>query len=144
MPNAASNPSREIVHRWLLATASFALLMVFFSPSWGAFRLWSRVPDLGGMIETRRGASVLAQVEHPGAMVADPLHRAIQWRVLFPAIGHVLHLPPAPFFGLAHVGCLLVLAYLVRLLRVAGFAWTDTALASLTLGAASWFFTSTG
>lgn len=144
MPTAESNPSRETLLRWLLATGIFALLLIFFSPSWGAFRLWSHVPELSGMLEVRRGVSVLAQVEHPGAEIADPLHRAIQWRLFFPVVGHVLSLPPTLFFGLSHVGCLLVLGYLVALLRRANFGWADAALATVALGSASWFFTSTG
>ena len=39
----------------------------WFSPSWAAFSLWSRVPEMSGLLEVRRGASVLAQVAHPGA-----------------------------------------------------------------------------
>ncbi|MBI5766299.1 MAG: tetratricopeptide repeat protein [Verrucomicrobia bacterium] len=141
---SAPHSSRETLLRWRLALGVFALLIVFFSPSWGAFRLWSRVPEMGGMLEVRRGVSVLAQVAHPGAPIADELHRAIQWRLFFPVLGHYLGLPPTLFFGLAHAGCLLVLGYFVTLLRRAAFNWTDTALATCTLGAASWFFTSTG
>jgi len=144
VPTVEPTLSREILRRWLLAAGVFALLLVFFSPSWGAFRLWSRVPELSGMIETRRAVSVLAQVEHPGAPIVDELHRAIQWRLFFPVIGHALNLPPPLFLGLAHAGCLLVLGYLVSLLRRAHYGWTETAFASLALGAASWFFTSTG
>ena len=96
------------------------------------------------MIEVRRGVSVLEQVAHPGAPVADELHRTIQWRLLFPLLGRALALPPPFFFALAHVGCLLLLAQLVALLRKNNFNWPDTALAAVTLGSASWFFTSTG
>ena len=134
----------EVLRRWLLAIACFGLLIFFFSPSWGAFELWSRVPEMQGMLEVRRGASVLEQVASPGAEISDPLHRAIQWRLLFPVIGRVLHLPPTALFGLAHAGCLLVLAYLVALLRRHHMEWLDTGFAVAALGAATWFFTSTG
>ena len=139
-----TTPPRELRYRWLLALGCFALLLVCFSPAWSAFDRWARVPEMGFQIEVRRGVSVLEQVAHPGAPITDALHRAIQWRLLFPVIGHVLSLPPAPFFALAHLGCLLVLFYLIALLRRAEFNWTDTTLATVTLGAASWFFTSTG
>ncbi|MSU25130.1 MAG: tetratricopeptide repeat protein [Opitutus sp.] len=135
---------RENLLRWLLAAGIFALLLVCFSPSWGAFRLWSRVPELSGMIETRRAVSVLAQVEHPGAPIADELHRAIQWRLFFPVIGHVLRLPPPLFFGLSYVGGLFLLAFLITLFRRTGYGWLETAFAAIALGSASWFFTSTG
>ncbi len=137
-------PPRELLFRWLLAAGVFALLLTVFCPAWGAFRLWSRVPEMGGMVETRRGESVLAQVANPGAPIADPLHRAIQWRLLFPIIGHVLHLPPFWFFGLSYLGCFLALTYLAGLLRRENFPWSETALALVVIGAASWFFTSTG
>lgn len=136
--------SREFLFRWLLALGCFATLIFFFSPSWAAFSLWSRVPELGGMLEVRRGVVVLEQVAHPGIEIPDPLHRVIQWRLLFPWIGHILGLPPLVFFGLAHVGCLAVLGYVVTLLRQQGLGWRDTALGSIAIGAASWFFVSTG
>lgn len=134
----------ELLRRWLLAAACFLLLVFFFSPSWGAFRLWSRVPEMGAMLEVRRGAATLEQLSHPGAPIADPLHAAIQWRLLIPLVGHLLHLPSPVFFALADLGCLLVLAYLVTLLRRQNLGWLDCALATVVLGAASWFFTSTG
>ncbi|PTX94589.1 tetratricopeptide repeat protein [Opitutus sp. ER46] len=136
--------SRENIFRWLLGIACFAAVIFFFSPSWGAFTLWSRVPEMGGMLEVRRGVSVLAQAAHPGAEIADPLHRAIQWRLLFPVVGYALNLSPTLLFGLAHVGCVAVLGFLVSLLRRHGYTWTDAALATLALGAGSWFFVSTG
>lgn len=144
MSPSAPSHSRELLLRWLLALGAFATLIFFFSPSWAAFALWSRVPEMSGMIEVRRGVAVLEQVAHPGAAVSDPLHAAIQWRLLFPVLARVFTLPPALLFGLAHVGCLLVLAFLITLLRRARLNWTETALAVLPLGAASWFFTSTG
>ena len=99
---------------------------------------------MSGLLEVRRGAAVLEQVAHPGAPVADELHRAIQWRLLFPVIGKVLNLPPPLFFALADLGCLLVLGFVITLLRRKNFGWFDAGLATVALGATSWFFTSTG
>lgn len=144
MSAPAASSSLETLLRWLLAIGLGGLLLIVFSPSWGAFLLWSRVPELGGMIETRRAVSVLAQLAQPGSEVADELHRAIQWRIFFPLIGRVLHLPTVVFFGLAHLGAFLVLAYLVRRLRSAGFTWSEAGASTLALGATSWFFTATG
>lgn len=95
-------------------------------------------------MEVRRGVSVLEQVNHPGTEIGDPLHQAIQWRLLFPLIGHVLSLPPVLFFGLADLGCVAVLGYVVTLLRGGGWSWLNCSLVATTLGAASWFYTSTG
>lgn len=138
------SPSRELALRWLLAIGCFATLLFFFSPSWAAFRLWARIPEMSGMIEVRRGVSVLEQVAHPGAAISDPLHAAIQWRLLFPVVARVLGLPPTFLFALAHLGCLLGLAWLITLFRRAALDWTNTTLSTLILGAGSWFFTSTG
>lgn len=135
--------SRELTLRWLLALGCFAALLWCFSPSWFAFQAWSRSSELL-LIEVRRGACVLEQVARPGAPLADPIHQAIQWRLLFPLLGRVLSLPAPALFGLAHVGCLVALAYVVTLLRRRGGAWFETGLFALVLGAASWFFTSTG
>lgn len=142
-PSAPPQP-RELLLRWLLALGVFATLIFFFSPTWAAFLLWSRVPELSGMIEVRRGVSVLEQVAAPGAPLADPLHAAIQWRLLFPVVARVFSLPPALLFALAHVGALLVLAFLAALLRRARFTWLSTWLLLVCLGSASWFFTATG
>ncbi len=136
--------SRENLLRWLLALGCFGLVIFFFSPCWGAFSLWARVPEMGGMIEVRRGVSVLAQVAHPGAPVPDSLHAAIQWRLLFPLIGYALNLPTPLFFALADFGCVVVLAYLISVLRRHNLGWTQTALSAVTFGAAAWFFVSTG
>lgn len=132
----------ELLYRWLLACGVFALLLFFFSPSWGAFRAWSRAPELGFMLETRRGVVVLEQVAHPGTAVSDTLHSAIQWRLLFPVIGRGLHLSGPAFFGLAHAGCVLVLGFIITVLRRRGVGWVDAGFVATSLGAGSWFFAS--
>lgn len=135
---------RENLLRWLLAFGCFAVVIFFFSPSWGAFVLWARVPEMSGMLEVRRGISVLAQAAHPGAEIADPLHKVIQWRLLFPLIGYALNLPPFALFGLAYVGCIATLAHLISILRRNAFSWVNAGLAAIAIGAASWVFVSTG
>ncbi len=137
-----SSPAKEIRARWLIAGGAFVLLGFCFSPPFGAFRLWSRVPEMVGMLEVRRGASVLAQMADPGAAIADPLHGAIRWRLLFPLLGHVAHLPGAALFALAPLGCLLTLAFMVTVLRRSGFSHREAGLGAVVLGATSWFFTS--
>ncbi len=137
-------PRNELLRRWLLAASCFAVTLFFFSPAWAAFSYWSKVPELEGMIEVRRGASVLQQTQHLGAPIADQLHGAIQWRLLFPVIGRVLHLPAWMLFGLADVGCLVTLAYIATILRRHGLPLVQVAAATVALAASAWFFTSTG
>jgi Tetratricopeptide repeat len=137
-----TKPGHEMLYRWLLAIGCFALLVYFFSPPWAVFRAWSRAPELVGRVELRRGASVLWQADHPGMAIPDPLHGAIQWRLLFPVIGHLFHLPPAGLFGLADLGCVLVLVFVITVLRRRGVGWGEAALAAAILGAGSWYFAS--
>ncbi len=132
----------EIPKRWLLALGCFALLIFFFSPPWAAFRAWSRVPELQNLLEVRRGASVLYQVDHLGDAIPDRLHQAIQWRLLFPTLARILSLPAIALFGLADVGCVLVCAFVITILRRRQIPWTETTLITIVLGATSWFFTS--
>jgi hypothetical protein len=139
-----TKPLKEIVSRWLLAIGSFAILLFFFSPPWWAFRMWVRVPEIGVVPEVRRGVNVLYQVEHLGAAIPDQLHGVIQWRLLFPVVGHVFSLPPMMLFGLADLGCVFVLAFIITVLRRRGLGFVETGLIAVTLGATSWFFTSTG
>ena len=139
-----TKPQQEILFRWLAAIGCFAVLIFFFSPPWWVFRVWSRVPETGYLLEVRRGACVLFQVDHLGAEIPDRLHSVIQWRLLFPLIGQVLSLPPPVVLGLAGLGCVFVLAFVVTVLRRRGVGWGDSGLIAMMLGATSWFFTSTG
>jgi hypothetical protein len=139
-----TTPSRELLKRWLLALGCFCLLILVFCPPIWAFLVWSRVPEASFLLEVRRGASVLFQVEHPGAPIPDLLHSVIQWRLLFPLIGSLLGLSAPVFFSLAHLGCLITLVFIITVLRRRELSWIDCALATLVLGASSWFFTSVG
>jgi hypothetical protein len=146
----------EAARTALLAAAAFLLLLVCFSPSWVTFRAWRRAPETFGLlVEVRRGESVLAQAADPAAEVVDPLHRIVRWRLLVPVVAHLLHLPAGATLGLAHLGCLGVLAFVVGLARRRGLpgapggertrlsAGEAVALA-VVLGAGGWFFTSVG
>ncbi|MFT3831078.1 MAG: hypothetical protein QM691_15370 [Opitutaceae bacterium] len=137
-------PRRELLRRWSLAIGCFALLLFFFSPSLGAYKAWSHAPELTGMLEVRRGASVLWQMDHLGEPVPDPLHGAIQWRLLFPLVGHALGLSPWPFFALAPLGGLAVLAFAITVLRRRDAGWSECALATVILGVGGWFFATVG
>lgn len=132
----------EISRRWLVALGCFAILVLFFSPPWSIFRAWSRAPEMGFLIEVRRGASVVEQVHHLGAPPQDLLQGAIQWRLLFPALARGLSLSPAVLFSLAPLGVLLVLFVLVGVLRRAGISWAQTAMGAIVFGAGSWYFVS--
>lgn len=128
----------------MLALACFTLLGLCFSPPIGAFLAWSRLPEAQALLEVRRGAAVLQQVANPGAPIQDTLHGVIQWRLLFPVLGHVLGLPTPVFFALSHLGILALLGFVVTLFRRRGLGFGESFAALLMLGAGSWFFTSMG
>lgn len=132
----------RILHELLLTMGCFVLLVMVFSPSFGAYLIWAQNHEMSQFIEVRRGASVLLQMEDPGMEIADTMHGVIQWRLLFPLIGHFLHLSPLVFFSLAHLGCFLLLFYLIHFLRSEGFSYLHAGLTAVILGSSSWFFTS--
>jgi hypothetical protein len=139
-----------------LASGAFLLLVVFFSPSWVVFRAWRRAPEtFGPAVEVRRGVTVLAQAADPGAEIRDPVHRIVRWRLLVPAVAHVLRLPPAATLGLSYVGCVVALAALIALGRRGTFApaagserqalsASEAFGLAVVCGSAGWFFASTG
>ncbi len=133
---------KEISRRWLVAIGCFAILVLFFSPPWSIFRAWSRAPEMGFLVEVRRGVSVLEQAKNPGAPLQDSLQGAIQWRLFFPVLARGLGLPPVVLFSLAPVGAVLALFQVVSLLRRRGVAWASAAMAAVMFGASAWYFAS--
>lgn len=132
------------VRSGLLALGCLAVLFVFFSPPFAAWRAWARAPEIGFLPETRRGVAVLEQAKALGAPVVDPLHSAIQWRLLFPAVARGLGLPAWALFGFAHVGALLALWFLIEHAKARGATWGEAAFVALLAGAGAWFFAATG
>jgi hypothetical protein len=126
------------------ALASSALVIGFFSPR---FVLWQGV-DLTSSHslepEINRAVDTLRQLEDPFVRIESPYNRVINWRLLFPLLGHYLHLPAWAFLALPHLGALLVLGYSAHLVRrEGGDRWVAFA-ASALVATASWFFVSTG
>ena len=94
--------------------------------------------------EFNRAIDTLRQLEHPFMPITNPTNRVINWRLLFPLLGHLLHLPRWAFLALPSLGCLLVLGYVALLVRrEGGTRWTAITATALT-GTTSWFFVSTG
>ncbi len=131
---------------WGSALAAGLVATLCFAPR---YWLWPAVGvPLGDLVaiqpELNRAFFALQQLAHPWAPVADPTNRVIEWRLLFPLLGHSLRLPEAIYLALPHAGCVLALA------AVAGTAWRVTADRFVTLGLAvlaattSWFFVATG
>jgi tetratricopeptide (TPR) repeat protein len=146
--NASANERAAAHAEWLrgalFASASAIVLLALFCPRWNIFVAWSRVPEFNEFIEVRRAATVLQQVEHPFSPLTDPIHRVVRWRLLFPLLGHVLHLPPTVFLALPALGAWLALLRLWQLARAGGCSEWTAWCATTALGATGWFFASTG
>ncbi len=127
-----------------VSLAAFALVITFFAPrlvlwSWTDLEsAESHPPDFNRAIDTLR------QLDNPFVTITNPTNRHINWRLLFPIVGHYLHLPRAIFLALPVLGCLFVLGYVAHLVRRESGTWWAALAASALLGTTSWFFVSTG
>jgi len=117
-----------------LAGLVFVVLAIRFSPDWLAFRAGVQEaesmlsgPAKGAIIEqalllghAARGVYVARQAADLGFEIAEPNHKIIRWRLLMPAVAHVLDLPITVLFGLAPAGGVLLVWVLVGLAVGAG------------------------
>src|SRR4051812_47558674 len=94
--------------------------------------------------EFNRAFFALQQLHDPWQRIENPTHRVIEWRLLFPLLGHYLGFPDGLYFALPHLGCV------AALVAIAGSMWRmtravlATAAATLLAATASWYFVSTG
>ena len=131
---------------WTTAAAAAVVATFFFAPR---FWLWVAVGvPLGELIsvqpELNRAFFALQQLADPWRPIEDPTNRVIEWRLLFPLLGHYLDLPSWLYLALPQAGCLLALG------AVTSVAWRVTRDFASTLGlgvlaaTASWFFVASG
>ena len=119
-----------------------ALISLFrFSPN---FLHWLALGTPFTLPEVARANEALMQLNHPFVRIDDYTNRVIQWRLFFPLLGHLLSLPPKVYLALPHLGCLLVLIFIVRLMRKHGCDGWESFAATTLLATCSWFFVSTG
>ncbi len=124
-----------------IALAAAAVSLARFTPS---FVLWRGlgIPEAASDPALNRAGDALMQLRHPFAYVASPNNRVIEWRLFFPVVGHLLALPPWLYLALPHIGCLLALAFIARLLLRAGFGGWEALAAATIAATCSWFFVS--
>jgi hypothetical protein len=94
--------------------------------------------------ELHRAIFALQQLNHPLVRITNPGNIVLQWRLLFPVIGHALYLPPTLYLALPHIGCVVVTAYTAHLMLREGANWLAAFFAATLLATGSWFFVSTG
>jgi hypothetical protein len=124
--------------------AAFVLVIACFAPR---FVLWPFVDLESAEVhppEFNRAIDSLRQLDNPFVPITNPKNRVINWRLIFPVIGHYLHLPHWAYLSLPTLGCLVVLAYVAHLVRRESGTWWSALAASALCGSTSWFFVSTG
>ncbi len=127
-----------------LGVAAFVIVILFFAPR---FILWSWLdldPDVHHPAEFTRAIEALKQLDNPFVKITSSTNRVITWRLLFPILGHYLHLPRLAYLSLPALGCLPVLGYVAYLVRRESGPWWAALAASALTGTTSWFFVSTG
>ncbi len=139
------NSVRRATRLWIIA-AGLALLaaagsLLRFTPT---FVLWRglNIPAAAADPALNRAGEVLLQLRHPLSYQATANNRVIQWRLLFPALGHALRLPDGAYLALPGIGCLLVLTLIAALLLRHGFTVIQALAATLISATCSWFFVS--
>jgi TPR repeat protein len=140
----------------------FFVLLVRYSPDWIAFGeglkealVEAEDPAKSDAIarailsgHSERGYHVMQQATNPGVEIPDPMHKAVRWRLLFPGLTHVLGLPAWTALAWAHLGCVVLVFFLVSI----GFransgslpGWTEGLGLGLVAGATAPFFASMG
>src|SRR4029453_3768505 len=110
--------------RWprpvFVAAAALAACLVtvwFFCPRFASWRgVYLEIPELWTWPEVHRAVAVLGQPEDPFARVVNPSNRVVNWRLLFPLLGHYLHMPRGLFLALPQLGCWAAAALFVHVL----------------------------
>ena len=126
-----------------LSAAAFVLVIVFFAPR---FVLWPFIdldPAEHHPPEFNRAIDTLRQLDQPFMPITNPTNRVINWRLLFPILGHYLHLPPWAFLACRCSGACLCLGMWLTWFGASRAWWAALAAAAL-FGTTSWFFVSTG
>ncbi len=129
---------------FVISLLAFLLAFSAFSPR---FLFWPAL-DLSSSMqnppEVNRAIDTLRQVDNPYIRITTSTNRVINWRLLFPALGHYLRIPKPVFLALPYLGAVLALWYAAVVLdRATRDRWLVLFAATLA-GSTSWFFVSTG
>jgi len=141
--NTASIASRPCIRAAGIALLAAAASLFMFTPSFVTWR-GLNIPELAADPALNRAADALRQLQDPFLRPDSPTDRVIAWRLFFPLLGHALRLPPALYLALPHLGCLLVLFLVARILLSCGLGGWESLAATTIAATCSWFFVSTG
>ena len=94
--------------------------------------------------EVNRANVTLRQLADPYGMVESESNQVVKWRLFFPFVGNLLGVPSWAFLALPHVGCVLVLVFVARLLLARSWRPFEVGAALTVLATSAWFFVSSG
>jgi hypothetical protein len=124
-----------------------ALSLIFFCPNFWLWRgLGIPVSNLLACPELHRLYFLLQQLAHPWSYLPDLAaynNIVIEWRLLFPVLGHYLGMSPTLFFALPHVGCVATLILVAYILHQRTGRFPIVLSGTLLAATCSWFFVST-
>lgn len=125
----------------LLGSLFFVLAFIVFCPR---FYLWDPLGS-ANLPESNRAFYSLVQLQYsPFVKIPDYGNQVLEWRLLFPVIGHYLHLHWTIFFALAHISTLLLLIYAAHLVYSRTSSWAAAAVGTALTATSAAFFVSTG
>jgi len=136
-----TSPHLEAVRIGLAALAAAGLSLYSFSPRYVLWRL------LGTPVtppELVRAGDALRQLAHPLVHIDSRVNSVLEWRLLFPMLGHLFRLPDAAYLALPHLGALIALGFVSAVARRHGFGWPRTIACATILSTSDWFFVSVG
>lgn len=134
---------RELVGVFGASLLVCCLVCFFFTPS---FVIWRglHIPQAWFYPQLNRAVDVLRQLDNPLEPIETPSNLVINWRLFFPMLGHLLGLPTWAFLSLPHLGCVVVVAFMIWRMHQWSGSWQTAVFVTGTLSAAGWFFASTG
>lgn len=142
-PTLAKFPWSQYLGYAAIVLGIMAITLCFFSPR---YIYWSFLYSDAGSLgpEASRAQKMLLQLNDPFAKIDDPSNVVIQWRLLFPLLGHYLQLPDKVFLSLPFLGCFLVLLLILSNAIRETRSLMDGVLITAISASCSWFFVSTG
>ncbi|MBI3270999.1 MAG: tetratricopeptide repeat protein [Planctomycetes bacterium] len=125
------------------ALLACGLVFCLFTPRLVAWKGLG-IPTANHTPEVNRAGAVLKQIGDPFGPIEETSNRVIRWRLLFPLLARLTHMPTLVFLALPHLGCLVLVGLLVHVFHREAGDRISAVLASALLATTSWFFVSTG
>jgi tetratricopeptide (TPR) repeat protein len=144
--NAVATRQARLHSIYFLALVSIGVALIITFCFCPRYVLWRGVVFTPACYtaEAGRAHSTIEQIKDPFAPVQRDSDRVIAWRILLPLIWYSLSLPISVYLILPHLGCLATLGLIAYLVHQRTGDRRQTLLATIVMGASTWFFVSSG